>query len=143
MRCTLMNIAAFLAMTLFMASCFADDAPAPTDAVPAVENAEQTADDIPAEDMEAEANVEEAVEEENADSETYPVPENGTPAEYLAFIGKLMLIERPHNQSREEMIAHFTKLCSAQVAAADKIIEHKDATDEQIQRAVAVKINSL
>ena len=143
MRCTLMNIAAFLAMTLFMASCFADDAPDLTDVAPAVENAEQTADDVPAEDTDAEANVEEALEEESADSETYPVPENGTPAEYLAFIGKLMLIERPHDQSREEMIAHYTKLCKAQVAAADKVIEHKDATAEQIQRAVAVKIKSL
>ena len=143
MRCTLMNIAAFLAMTLFMASCFADDAPDLTDEAPAVENAEQTADDVPAEDMDAEANVEEALEEESADSEIYPVPENGTPAEYLAFIGKLMLIERPHDQSREEMIAHYTKLCNAQVAAADKVIEHKDATAEQIQRAVAVKIKSL
>ena len=146
MRCTLMNIAAFLAMTLFMTSCFADDAPALTDDAPAVENAEQTADaetPTPAEETEAEESVEEAIEEESAESEAYPVPENGTPAEYLAFIGKLMLVERPHDQSREEMIAHYTKLCSAQVAAADKVIEHKDATAEQIQRAVAVKIKSL
>ena len=90
MRCTLMNIAAFLAMTLFMASCFADDAPVPTDAAPAVENAEQTEDaesqipaedTTPAEETEAEANVEEALEEESVDSEAYPVPKNGTPAE--------------------------------------------------------------
>ena len=152
MRCTLMNIAAFLAMTLFLTSCFADDAPALTDDAPAVENAEQTADaetptpaedPAPAEETEAEESVEEAVAEESVESEAYPVPENGTPAEYLAFIGKLMLIERPHDQSREEMIAHYTKLCNAQVAAADKVIEHKDATPEQIQRAVAVKIKSL
>ena len=66
MRCTLMNIAAFLAMTLFMASCFADDASAQADAQQAVENA--------------------------VESEVYPVPENGTPEEYLKFIEKLLLI---------------------------------------------------
>ena len=117
MRCTLMNIAAFLAMTLFMASCFADDASAQADAQQAVENA--------------------------VESEVYPVPENGTPEEYLKFIEKLLRVERPHDQSREEMISHFTDLCKSQIAAADKVIEHKDATFEQIQRAVAVKINSL
>ena len=151
MRCTLMNIAAFLAMTLFMASCFADDAPDLTEAAPTVE-AEQTADaetpvpaedPTPAEDTDAEDNVPEIVEEESVESEAFPVPKDGTPTEYLAFIEKLMLVERPHDQSREEMIAHFTKLCKAQVAAADKVIEHKDATAEQIQRAVAVKIKSL
>ena len=117
MRCTLMNIAAFLAMTLFMASCFADDASAQADAQQTVENA--------------------------VESEVYPVPENGTPEEYLKFIEKLLRVERPHDQSREEMISHFTDLCKSQIAAADKVIEHKDATFEQIQRAVAVKINSL
>ena len=116
MRCTL-NIAAFLAMTLFMTSCFAADASAQADAQSAVKNA--------------------------VESEVYPVPENGTPEEYLKLIEKLMRVERPHDQSREEMIAHFTDLCKSQIAAADKIIEHKDATFEQIQRAVAVKINSL
>ena len=112
MRCTL-NIAAFLAMTLFMTSCFAADASAQADAQSAVKNA--------------------------VESEVYPVPENGTPEEYLKLIEKLMRVERPHDQSREEMIAHFTDLCKSQIAAADKIIEHKDATFEQIQRAVAVK----
>lgn len=146
MRCTLMNIAAFLAMTLFMASCFADDAPALTDAESAVENTEQTEESenqLPTEDTEAEQSVEEAIEEESVDSEAYPVPENGTPAEYLAFIGKLMLVERPKDQTQEEMIDHYTKLCKAQIAAADKVIEHKDATVEQILRCVAVKIRSL
>ena len=107
MRCTLMNIAVFSAMTLFMASCFADGAPV------------------------------------LIDSAAYSVPQNGTPAEYLAFIEKLSNVERPQNQTKKETVAHFTKLCNAKIAAADKVIEHKDATSEQIRRAASVKIKSL
>ena len=116
MRCTLMNIAVFLAMTLFMASCFAEGAPVQ----PAAKSATQT-----------------------TGSATYTVPQNGTPAQYMAFIEKLLKVERPQNQTKKETVAHFTNLCKAQIAAADKVIQHKDATSEQIRRAASVKIKSL
>ena len=116
MRCKLMNIAAFLAMSLFMASCFAVDSFAPVAAQPAAQTAASAA---------------------------YPLPENGTPAQYMTFIEKLLQVKPPQNQSHEEAVAHFTALHKAEIAAADKIIESPAATPDQIQRAVAVKIRSL
>lgn len=71
------------------------------------------------------------------------VPASGTPEEYMAFMEKIMQIEKPATEDRNELIAFFTKLCKAQIGAADKIIAHKDATDEQIQRALSAKINCL
>ncbi|MDO4858933.1 MAG: TlpA disulfide reductase family protein, partial [Thermoguttaceae bacterium] len=114
MRSTLMNIAIFLAMTLFMASCLADAASAKT-----------------------------AVQKNAAGSATYSVPQNGTPAQYLAFIEKLSNVKRPDNQTRKEAVEYFTKMCKAQIAAANKVIEHKDADSEQIRRAASVKVKSL
>ena len=111
MRCTLMNIAVFLAMTLFMASCFANGASVQPSA--------------------------------KVSSAAYTVPQNGTPAQYMAFIEKLSNVKRPDNQSKKEAVAQITELCKARIAAADKVIEHKDATSEQIQRAASVKVKSL
>lgn len=81
--------------------------------------------------------------EAKADEADIAVPETGTPEEYMAFIEKIMQMDRPATQDRNELIAYFTKLCKAQIGAADKIIAHKDATDEQIQRALSAKINCL
>ena len=74
---------------------------------------------------------------------SYTVPEKGTPAEYLAFIKKITSVERPQNQTRKEAVEYFTKLCKAQITAADKVIEHKDANSEQIRQAASIKAKSL
>lgn len=152
MKSTLFKLSVILSAVFIMPSCFAQDGAQETPAteetavnetVEIEENAEQTvpaAEAVP--ETEDAANAQPAT-EEAVNVDQIVVPETGTPTEYMTFIEKLMRVSRPGEQTREEMIAHYTKLCKAQIAAADKVIEHKDSTEEQIHRAVAIKINCL
>lgn len=158
MKSTLFKLSVILSAVFIMPSCFAQDGAQETPAteeatvnetVEIEENAEQT---VPAAEAaptteavpetEDAANAQPAT-EEAVNVDQIVVPETGTPTEYMTFIEKLMRVSRPGEQTREEMIAHYTKLCKAQIAAADKVIEHKESTEEQIHRAVAIKINCL
>ena len=136
MRCTFFNLTAFAALLFFAVPAFADGAVDAADAAPAVEEA-------PVAEEAEEAPVAEEAPAAEVAMEDIVVPEEGTPAEYMAFIEKMMRLQRPKTQSREEMIAFFKKVCNAQVAAANKIIENKESDETQLQRAVSAKINSL
>ena len=79
---------------------------------------------------------------EEAAAVEFVVPESGTPEEYLAFVEKVLNSPQPDAKTEEEFAKAMAQRLAICAAAAEKIMAHKDATDEQYQNAVSIRIGA-
>ena len=71
-----------------------------------------------------------------------PLPEEGTPADYFAFINTVMSLSLDA-QTQEEFMEKTRQRMKLLAAATDKIMEHPDATDVQYAQAFQLKLRVL
>lgn len=77
-----------------------------------------------------------------AEKDPFAIPADAKPDELMKFLQKLMTV-RPNARSREELIAHFTKVAKTMVEVTGKVLDAKDVDDEVAFEALSAQFEAL
>lgn len=98
----------------------------------------------PAAKKEAKTDAKEKEEEEKPKEETDPfaLPADAKPEELMKFVEGLMK-KRPNVRTREQLIAHFTKVAAVMMEATEKVLDAKDLDEEVALEALTARFEAL
>lgn len=134
--------------SLFLAPCVgiltAEDEPPKKPAAPAAKSKEDTKPAAKAEAKPAKEAKEDADKdaEKKEEKDPFAVPADATPEELMKFVEGLMK-KRPNVRTREELIAHFTKVSNVMLEATAKVLDAKDLDEEVALEALTARFEAL